>query len=127
MATGIGPDGLPAVFEGGGWVSHDRRYRWNGVSWTPVKQQSVVGPWLERGGVVVLFLAVAGYAVYTIVSNQAEYTAGYFVAVVVFFALLFVVYRAVARWGCFGMAIRGATIVLALLKILTLLRHPLPG
>jgi len=126
VATGIGPDGLPAVFEGGGWVSHDRRYRWNGAAWTPIKT-SAAGPWLSRAGVLVLFLAVAGYAVYTIVSNEAEYSAGYFVGVVAFFALLFVVYRAVARWGCFGMAIRGATIALALLKILTLLRHPLPG
>jgi len=127
VGTGIGPDGLPAVFEGGGWVSHDGRYRWNGVSWTPVKQQSVAGPWLQRGGVVVLFLAVVGYAVYTIVSNQAEYTAGYLVGIVVFFALLLVIFRAVGqRWGCFGTAIRVATIALAVLRILALLRHPPP-
>ena len=127
VATGIGPDGLPAVFEGGGWVSHDRRYRWNGTTWTPLKQTSVAGPWFMRAGVVVLFLAVAGYAVYTIVVNQEEYTVGYFVGVVVYFALLFVIFRACDRWGCFGAAIRTAAIALALLRILALLRHPLPG
>jgi len=122
VATGIGPDGRPAVFEGGGWVSHDRRHRWNGTDWTPLKR-SVAGPWLMRAGVVVLFLGLAGYVVYTIVSNQAEFTAGFWVGVAAFFAILFMIYRSVARWGWFGIVIRSAAIGLAILKVLTVMRH----
>ncbi len=80
-----------------------------------------------RAGVVILFLAVAGYAVYTIVSNQAEFTAGFYVGVVAFFAVLFIIYRAVARWGWFGIVIRSAAIGLALIKVLTVMRHLPPG
>lgn len=126
MATGIGPDGLPAVFEAGGWVSHDRRYRWDGAAWTPLKR-SVAGPWFMRAGVVIMFLALAGYVVYTIVSNQAEFTAGFYLGVIAFFATVFVIYRAVGRWGWFGIVIRAGAIGLALIKILTVMRHLPPA
>jgi hypothetical protein len=127
VSTGIGPDGYPAVFEGGGWVSHDRRYRWNGVGWTPVKTPSVTGPWLMRVGTWVLFIALGGVAVYTIVSNQAEYSAGYFVGVVAFFGLMFVIFRGLGgRWGCFGAGIRVGVVVLALLRVLNLIAHLQP-
>ena len=88
---------------------------------------SVAGPWFMRAGVVILFLAVSGYAVYTIVSNQAEFTAGFYLGVIAFFAMLFIIYRAVARWGWFGIVIRAAAIGLALLKILTVMRHLPPS
>ena len=125
VATGLGPDGLPARFEGGAWVSQDRRYYWDGVAWILIKSSSR-GPWLTRAGVVVLFAAVIGYALYTVVATQNEFTAGYVAGVFVFFLLLVAVFRAVGRWGCFGYGIRAVTVVLAVLKVLTLIAHPLP-
>jgi hypothetical protein len=127
VSTGIDPDGYPAVFEGGGWVSHDRRYRWNGVGWTPIVQPSTVGPWLKRAGVGLLFLAVIGYTVYSLGANQAEYTAGFIVGMAAYFAVLFVIFRAVGnRWGCFGAGIRIVMIALAALRILAIARVLLP-
>ena len=126
MATGLGPDGLPAVFEGGAWVSQDRRYYWNGVNWIPIQAPSTAGPLLARVGVFVLFLSVIGYAVYSVISTQTEFAAGYFVGAFVFFLVLIVVFRAVGGWGCCGIAIRGVTVFVAVLKILSLVTHPLP-
>jgi hypothetical protein len=80
-----------------------------------------------RAGVAAMFLAVAGYSVYTIAHNQAEYAAGFWIGVAAFFAILFVIYRSVARWGVFGIVIRAAAIGLAILKILTLVRHLPPS
>jgi len=126
VSTGIGPDGYPAVFEGGGWVSHDRRYRWNGIDWVPIAQPSAVRPWLMRAGVALLLLAVAGYTVYTLGADQSEYTAGFIVGMTLYFAVLFVIYRAVGnRWGCFGAGIRAVMIGLALLRLVAIARFVL--
>lgn len=126
MATGFGPDGRPAVFENGGWVSYDRRYRWNGVGWTPI-QTSASGPWLQRASVVVLFLAVTGYLAYTVVANDAYYSVGYVVGVIAFFGVLLVIYRIAGRGGCFGAAVRVAVIALAVLRVLAMMRQLAAG
>lgn len=126
MATGFGPDGRPAVFENGGWVSYDRRYRWNGVGWTPI-ETSASGPWLQRAGVVLLFLAVTGYLAYTVVANDAYYSVGYVVGVIAFFGVLWVIYRIAGRGGCFGAAVRVAVIALAVLRVLAMLRQLAAG
>lgn len=120
MATGIGPDGRPAVFEGGGWVSQDRRFRWNGGVWLPVKSQ-LVGYWLQRVGVSIVFLALVGYVIVTIATTATVYGIGFYIGVVAFFAMVFVIFRSVGRWGVLGIAIRAASIGLALLKVLTLI------
>lgn len=126
MAIGLGPDGFPAEFIGGAWVSHDRRFYWNGTAWIPIQAPSQAGPWLTRVGVFVLFLAVIGYAVYSVLSTQTAFGAGYIVGAFVFFLVLILVYRAVGGWGYLGIAIRGVTVFLAVLKILTLITHPIP-
>ena len=40
---------------------------------------------------------------------------------------LFVVFRFVGRWACFGVVIRGLCVILAVLKVLTLIAHPPPA
>jgi hypothetical protein len=126
VATGFGPDGRPAVFENGGWVSYDRRYRWNGVDWTPI-QTSATGPCLQRGGVVLLFLAVTGYLAYTVVANDEWYSLGYVVGVIAFFGVLLVIYKIAGRGGCFGAGVRAVVIALAVLRVLAMLRQLAAG
>ena len=121
----LGPDGKPAMFEGGVWVSADRRYRWNGAVWMPVSN-SGVSPWLMRVGIWVLFAALVGYVVFTLFTTTSAYTAGFYVGVAAFFAVLVVVYRFVGRWGCVGIGIRVILAGLALLKIVSLIAHPPP-
>jgi hypothetical protein len=125
MDTPFGPDGLPAVFDGGAWRSHDRRFLWNGAAWVPVKT-SATAPWLMKIGTSVVLLALLGFAVYTMIATQSEYTTGYYVGAVVFFAILIAIYRFVRRLGSFGTAIRAGSVLLAVLKILTLLAHRPP-
>lgn len=127
MATGLGPDGFPAEFIGGAWVSHDRRFYWNGVAWIPIQAPSQSGPVLARVGVFIAFVAAIGYVVYSVFSTQSAYTTGYFVGAFAFFVVLIVVYRAVGGWGWLGIVIRALTVAVGLLKILTLLAHPLPS
>ena len=122
MATGFGPDGRPAVFENGGWVSYDRRYRWNGVDWTPI-QTSASGPWLQRAGVAVLVVAVIGYLAYVVVANDEWYSLGFVVGVIAYFAVLLVIYKIAGRGGCFGAAVRVVVIALAVLRVLAMLRQ----
>jgi len=123
MEAPFGPDGLPAVFVGDTWYSHDRSFWWNGTDWVPAAKESVAGPWLMRIGTVVVLVALLGYVVYTTVSTSSEFALGYFVGVVLFFVVLVVVYRFAGRWGGFGAVVRAGTIFLALLKVLTLLTH----
>jgi hypothetical protein len=125
MDTPFGPDGLPAVFDGGAWHSHDRRFFWNGATWVPVKT-SAAAPWLMKIGTSVVLVALLGFAVYTMITTQSEYTTGYYFGVVVFFAILVAIYRFVRRWGSFGIVIRAGSVLLAVLKILTLLAHRAP-
>jgi hypothetical protein len=120
----LGPDGRPAVYEGGAWVSQDRRYFWNGAAWLPAKRAG--GP-LINIGIGLLFLAIIGYAAYTTLATQSAYTIGFYVGVIAFFAALFVVFRFVGRWACFGIVIRGVCVILAVLKILTLIAHAPPA
>lgn len=126
MDTPVGPDGLPAVFDGGAWHSHDRRFRWNGAAWVPTKK-SDAGPWLVRIGVSAIFAALIGYAIYTTITTTSAYTIGYYLGVVAFFATLFVIYRFAGRWGWFGIVIRAGSVFLALLKVLTLIAHRPPA
>jgi hypothetical protein len=75
MDTPFRPDGLPAVFDGGAWRSHDRRFFWNGATWVPAKT-SAAAPWLMKIGTSVVLLALLGFAVYTMIATQSEYTTG---------------------------------------------------
>ena len=121
-----GPDGQPAVFEGGAWVSQDRRYWWNGAAWLPMRKPGAASPWLMRTGVWLLFAALVGYVLYTTFTAASAYTIGFYVGVIAFFAVVFVVFRFVGRWGWVGVVIRAGCAGLALLKILTLITHPPP-
>jgi hypothetical protein len=123
----VGPDGYPAVFDGGTWFSHDRSLRWNGVDWVPATKKPTAGPWLVRIGAGIVLLALLGYAVYTTVASNSEFAIGYYIGAVIFFAILFAIYRFAGRWGWFGIVIRGACFLLAALKILTLITHPPPA
>ena len=126
MDAQVGPDGLPAVFEGGSWHSHDHSFRWNGVDWVPAPKPSAAGQWLVRAGTVFLLVALLGYAIYTTVSSNSEFAVGYYLGAVVFFAILLVIYRFAGRWGWFGIIIRGGCFLLAALKVLTLVTHHPP-
>ena len=127
MSTEIGPDGRPAVFDGAGWVSSDGRYRWNGSTWAAVPRGSVFdNPWLMRLGIAMLFVAIAGFAFYSVVSSQDYFAAGYYVGLIVFFGLTIWLFRAAGNWGWFGILIRMATGGLMLLRILALIRNPPP-
>jgi hypothetical protein len=125
MDAPVGPDGLPAVFDGGTWHSHDRSFWWNGTAWMPAKK-SVAGPWLVRVGTSVVLVALLGYAVYTTIATKSEFAVGYYLGAVIFFAILLVIYRFAGRWGGFGTVIRAGSIFLALLKVLTLVVHRPP-
>jgi hypothetical protein len=126
MDTPVGPDGLPAVFDEGTWHSHDRSFWWDGADWVPAAKESVAGPWLVRIGTIAALVALLGYAIYTTVSTSSEFALGYYVGVVLFFAVLLVLYRFAGRWGGFGALVRAGTIFLALLKVLTLITHRPP-
>src|SRR5579864_5985922 len=121
MDSPIGPDGFPAVYDGGAWWSHDHAFWWDGAAWVPAKTPSGSGPWLVKLGAGVVLVALLGYAVYTTVATQSEFAIGYYVGVVLFFAILFAIYRFAGRWGCFGIVIRAGCGLLALLKIVTLI------
>jgi hypothetical protein len=123
MDTPFGPDGLPAVFEGGTWRSHDRSFSWSGTAWVPIQKPSAAGQWLVRAGTVVFLVALFGYAIYTTVASNSEFAVGYYIGAVVFFAILLVVYRFAGRWGWIGIVVRAGCFLLAALKILTLIAH----
>jgi hypothetical protein len=125
MDAPIGPDGFPAVFEGGGWHSHDHSFWWNGADWVPANK-SAYSPWLIRIGTSFVLLALLGYAVYTMIATSSEFAVGYYAGVGVFFTLLFVIFRFAGRWGGFGTLVRAGSILLAVLKVLTLLTHRPP-
>jgi hypothetical protein len=126
MDAQLGPDGRPAVFEGGAWVSQDRRFWWNGAAWLPLRRGGAGIPFVNIG-IGVLFVAIIGYVGYTTLATESAYTIGFYVGVIAFFALLYVVYRFVGRWGWFGIAIRAVCVALGLLKVLTLIVHPPPA
>jgi len=125
MDSPIGPDGLPAILDGGAWRSHNGRYWWNGVAWVPANK-SVTGQWMVKIGITLLLVALLGYAVYTTIATQSEYTVGYYAGVMAFFATLLAIYRFSGRWSWFGTVVRAGCLFLALLKVLTLVAHPLP-
>jgi hypothetical protein len=122
----VGPDGLPAVFDAGAWRSHDRRFWWNGAAWVPTKKSGAGLP-LVKIGTIVILVALLGYAVYSTITTNSEFAVGYYVGVVVFFAVLFAIYRIAGRWGWFGIVIRAGCFFLALLKVLTLIAHRPPA
>jgi hypothetical protein len=126
MDAPVDPDGLLAVFDGGTWRSHDGSLLWNGAEWVPVKKQPVAGPWLVRIGTSIVLVALLGYAVYTTIATQSEFAVGYYLGIVIFFAVLFAIYRFAGRWGWFGIVIRSGCFLLTALKVLTLLVHRPP-
>jgi hypothetical protein len=127
MDAPVGPDGLPAVFDGGAWRSHDRLFWWDGATWVPAKKKSTAGLWLIKIGTSVVLVALLGYAVYTTVATKSEYTVGFYLGVIIFFAVLFAIFRFAGRWGWFGILVRAGCFFLALLKVLTLIAHRPPA
>lgn len=125
MDSGFGPDGMPAVFEGGVWRSHDGSFWWNGETWMPA-QKAPAGPWLVKLGTGIVLVALLGYAVYTTLATQSAFAIGYYVGVFAFFAILVAIFRFAGRWGWFGVVIRAGCVLLAVLKVLTLIAHPPP-
>ena len=123
--TQLGPDGRPALFESGIWLSQDRRFWWNGAAWLPVRRSGTGFPFANVG-LGLLFVAIIGYVAYTTLATESAYTIGFYVGVFAFFAVLFVVFRFAGRWGWLGTIVRVITVALALLKILTLIAHPPP-
>ena len=92
----------------------------------PAPNPSVAGQWLVRAGIVLFLVALLGYAIYTTVASNSEFAVGYYLGAVVFFAVLFVIYRFAGRWGWFGIIIRTGCFLLAALKVLTLVVHHPP-
>ncbi len=123
MDTEVGPDGLPAVFDGGSWFSQNRRYQWDGTAWVK-SSRSPEGLSLTHVGFAVVFVAVIGYAVYTMVSTESAFAIGFYLGAIAFFGVLFMIFLFAGRWGWTGSVIRVICVGLALLKILTLVAHP---
>jgi hypothetical protein len=59
----VGPDGLPAVCEGGAWLSHDRSLSWDGTAWVPTPESSAAGTWPIRIATIVFMVALLDYAI----------------------------------------------------------------
>jgi len=75
-------------------------------------------------GFAVVFVAVIGYAVYTMVSTDSALALGVYFGAIAFFGVLFIVFLVAGRWGWFGSVARVLCVGLALLKIITLIVHP---
>lgn len=119
----LGPDGLPAVFEGV-WLSHDRQFFWNGTAWVANPHPSTASPWLIRIGAGFVLVAALAYVVTTMGATTSEFAAGYLVGLTLFFGLLVAAFRFAGRWGWFGVLVRGGCVLLGLLRVLALVAHP---
>ena len=126
MDTPVGPDGWPAVFEGGRWCSRDGSLWWDGAAWVPTNKKSATSSWLVRIGASIVLVALLGYAVYTTVATNSEFAIGYYIGLALSVAILIAIYRFAGQWGCFGIVIRAGCFLLAALKGLTLVMHPPP-
>ena len=126
MDTQVGPDGQPAVFDGGEWFSQDRRYVWGAEGWTPTGG-SAQGLTLAHIGFAAVFVAVVAYAVYTMVTADFGSNIGYYLGAIAFFGVLFMTFVLVGRWGWWGSIIRVICVGLAILKIVTLIANPPPA
>jgi hypothetical protein len=121
----IGPDGYPAEFRGSAWVSRDGRYFWNGSAWQPVPQQRHF-----NSPKLIAFLGFALIGVALVFAwphmgiSGDPYAIGYYVGVVVFFLLMFAIFRFVGRWAVLGLFIRIIVAGLTILKLLNLITHP---
>jgi len=123
MDTQVGPDGLPAVFDAGTWYSQDGKSQWDGTAWVrSAKPRETMSA--SHIGFAVVFVAVIGYAVYTMISTDSALAIGVYFGAIAFFGVLFIVFLVAGRWGWFGAVIRVLSVGLALLKIITLIAHP---
>jgi hypothetical protein len=123
MDTQVGPDGLPAVFDAGTWYSQDGHHQWDGTAWVrSAKPRETVSA--AHIGFAVVFVAVIGYAVYTMISTDSAFALGVYFGAIAFFGVLFIVFLVAGRWGWFGGVARVLCVGLALLKIITLIAHP---
>jgi hypothetical protein len=123
MDTQVGPDGLPAMFDAGTWYSQDGKFQWDGSAWIrSSKPRETVSP--AHIGFAVVFVAVIGYAVYTMVSTDSAFALGVYFGAIAFFGVLLIVFFVAGRWGWFGAVVRVLSVGLALLKIVTLIAHP---
>jgi hypothetical protein len=126
MDTQVGPDGRPAVFDGGTWLSQDRHYQWDGSAWVPA-HRSAQGLSLAHVGFAVVFVAVIGYSVYTMVSTAFAFSIGFYLGAVAFFGVLLMIFVFAGRWGWLGTLVRVLSVGLALIKIVTLIANPPPA
>lgn len=124
----VGPDGQPAEFRGTAWVSRDGRYFWNGAVWQAVPQARFAFASSKLiVGLGVALIGVAGVFAWPYLGITGDpYVIGYYVGILVFFGLMFVIYRFVGRWAVLGLAIRMIIGALVILKVLTLISHPPP-
>jgi hypothetical protein len=119
--TQIGPDGQPALFDSGIWYSSDRRYQWDGADWVR-SQRPGGGMSFAHVGFAAMFVAVLGYAVFTIVnSGNGAFNLGFYLGAIAFFAVAVVVFLVAGRWGWIGAIVRVLCVGLVLLKLTTLI------
>lgn len=119
--TQIGPDGQPALFDSGIWYSSDRRYQWDGADWVR-SQRSSAGMSFAHVGFAAMFVAVLGYAVFTIVNTgNSAFNLGFYLGAIAFFGVALVVFLVAGRWGWVGAIVRVLCVGLVLLKLTTLI------
>ncbi|HEY6114979.1 MAG TPA: hypothetical protein VI172_03385 [Candidatus Dormibacteraeota bacterium] len=111
------------MFDAGTWYSQDGKFQWDGSAWIrSSKPRETVSP--AHIGFAVVFVAVIGYAVYTMVSTDSAFALGVYFGAIAFFGVLLIVFFVAGRWGWFGAVVRVLSVGLALLKIVTLIAHP---
>src|SRR5690242_7367825 len=119
--TQIGPDGQPAVFDSGAWYSSDRRYQWDGAAWIRSERASG-GMSFAHVGFAAIFVAVLGYAVFTIVNaGNSEFNVGFYLGAIAFFGVAVALFLIAGRWGWIGAIVRVLCVGLVLLKLTTLI------
>jgi hypothetical protein len=129
METFLGPDGKPVVFEGEAYYSQDRRHKWNGIDWVPVKPPRYTPRWLSVA-LKLGFIAILIYAVIAAgasMSPTAAYNAGFFFGVVALIVVLVVLFRSAGSWGGPGIIVRILAVGLMGLRILALLARAHSG
>jgi hypothetical protein len=121
--TQIGPDGQPAIFDGGAWYSSDRRYEWDGSDWVRSHRPGE-GLSFAHVGFAAIFVSVIAYAIYTMVSTESVFKLGFYLGAISFFGVLLLVFLFAGRWGWIGSIVRVLCVGLALLKFVTLIFNP---
>ena len=119
MQTFLGPDGKPCVFEGDGYYSSDRAFKWVGANWVPVKQRRYMPRWLKA----LIWVGLGGifaYAVYSSAASMSEtqvYNTGFFFGIVALLVVVAVAIRYAGRLASGGTLVRGIVVGLFVLRV----------